>query len=102
MVSEIFKSITLEIGKCILNLISILIFRPPCWKISMVLSLWLYFIPCTKTTSAFRVVRFYFDEIVKFYGLSRTIISDKDFSFMSYFRENFKHIMRTELKFSSA
>jgi len=44
-----------------------------------------YFIPCTKTTYASRVAKLYFDEIVKLYGLSQTIVSDRDVRFTSYF-----------------
>jgi hypothetical protein len=44
-----------------------------------------HFIPCTKTTNTSRVVKLYFDEIVKLYGLPQTIVSDIDVRFMSYF-----------------
>jgi len=41
-----------------------------------------HFISCTKTTNSSRVAKLYFDEIVKLYGLSRTIVLEMDVKFL--------------------
>jgi hypothetical protein len=61
-----------------------------------------HFIPYTKTIYASRVVKLYFDEIVKLYGLPQTIVSDIDVRFMSYFLKILWHMVGINLKFSSA
>jgi hypothetical protein len=48
-----------------------------------------HFIPYTKTIDVFKVAKLYFDEIVKFYGLPQTIVSDRDVRFISYFWKTF-------------
>ena len=47
-------------------------------------------------------LKLYFDEIVKLYGLPKTIVSDKDIRFMSYFGKTLWHLVGTKLKFSTA
>ena len=61
-----------------------------------------HFIPCTKTTYASRVAKLYFNKIVKLYGLSQTIVSDRDARFTSYFWKTLWYMVGTKLKFSTA
>ena len=61
-----------------------------------------HFIPCSKTSNVPKIAKLYFDEIVKLYGLPKTIVSDKDVRFMSYFWKILWHLVGTKLKFSTA
>ena len=44
-----------------------------------------HFIPCLKTSDAFRVARLYFDEVVRLHWLPKTIVTDRHVHFVSYF-----------------
>jgi transposase InsO family protein len=44
----------------------------------------------------------YFSEIVKLYGLPKTIVSDRDVCFTSHFWRTLWHMVGTKLKFSAA
>ena len=61
-----------------------------------------HFILCTKTIDASRVMKLYFDKIIKLYGIPQTIVSNIDVRFMSYLWKTLWHIVGIKLKFSSA
>ena len=58
-----------------------------------------HFLPCSKTFDASKIAKFYFDEIVKLYGLPETIVFDRDVRFMNYFWKTLWHLVGTKLKF---
>ena len=60
-----------------------------------------HFIPCKKTSDAEHVAKLFFIQIVRLYGLPRSIIFDRDNMFVGYFWETLWKKMGTELKFSS-
>ena len=61
-----------------------------------------HFLPCSKTFDASKIAKLYFYEVVKLYGLPKTVVFDKDVRFMSYSRKTLWHLVGTKLKFSTA
>ena len=61
-----------------------------------------HFLPYSKTSDASKIAKLYFDEIVKFYGLPKTIVSDRDVPLISDFWKTLWHLVGTKLKFSTA
>ena len=61
-----------------------------------------HFLPFSKTSDTSKIAKLYFDEIVKLYGLPKTIVFNRDVRFMSYFWKTLWHLVGTKLKFSIA
>lgn len=61
-----------------------------------------HFLPCSCTYDASRVASLFFTEVVHLHGLPKTIVSDRDVKFVSYFWKTLWAKLGTQLKFSNA
>ena len=60
-----------------------------------------HFVACHKADDASYITDLYLWEIIRLYGVPKTIVSDKDTQFLSYFRRSLWHLLGTKLLYST-
>ena len=60
-----------------------------------------HFVSCHKTDNASHVVDMFYREVMRFHGMPRTIVSDRNTKFLSYFWKTLWFKLGTKLLFSS-
>lgn len=59
------------------------------------------FVPCKKTSDVIYVANLFFKEIVCLYGIPKSIVSNQDVKFLSYFWKTLWRKFQNSLKFST-
>jgi len=60
-----------------------------------------HFISCHKIDDAINITELFFKEVMRLHGMPKTIVSDQDVKFLSYFWKNLWGKLGTKLLFST-
>ena len=61
-----------------------------------------HFIACSKVDDAQNIAKLYFFKVVRLHGIPKTIVSDRDSKFLSYFWKTLWNLLGTKLLFNTA